>query len=338
MNSSEIITRKLNILTAAVNKKTYEQQKQVILSNYDKIIEHRTYGWFRIGSSPFPHSLLNSALLLLRTQLSEQCQEYSILSRREKELYLANTILCLSEEFLKKFPGIDSCAQRKVDEIKKNANEVINNEGTGYFDKIIKTASPFFQSSRDIGYDRLNSNEYYSQFPTHIKPQEEKNGINKAYANITQNFNVDGEQFTPLPRVPYIWAIIPNDTSQGFAMVLGVEEPWKYPKLFVDPTNDKEMGLFKSTIHPRLKQAGKLGHPSLATKFEQFGQSNPHDGQAYIGGEFVLRKGVIYLDNNSGRFGKNDGGVEYTHKLMEYACKELRRCINIETPIKVKIL
>lgn len=156
---------------------------------------------------------------------------------------------------------------------------------------------------------------YKKQSPKVVKPQESER-ISLSYNNITEQKKLAGETFTPIKGVVYLWVYT---TTQE--IIVGIEEPWKYPQAFIDVTDQKQMDNFRKIVK-QTKSSGMLGHPTLACSFDEAGKALPEKGTAYIGGELKYIDGQWQIDNYSGRFGvlKNKA-TDVQHLMLDVIAK-----------------
>lgn len=162
------------------------------------------------------------------------------------------------------------------------------------------------------------------QSPKIVKPQEQER-INIAYMNIMQNAQKN-ISFSPMKNVTYLWVYAENKD-----ILLGVEQPWDHPELFVDVNDSDALNHFNQ-LKLQLKKQGKLGHPTLATAFAKSGRALPYEGKAFIGGELRFVDNQWIIDNNSGRFGRLDKSV--TAKNAQYLMHEITQAFEQHIGIK----
>jgi hypothetical protein len=170
--------------------------------------------------------------------------------------------------------------------------------------------------------------------PTKIKPHE-AGRINLTYTDITES----NSDFKPVPGVPYLWVVTSEladkKSSDEKRIIVGVEEPWKYPQAMGFSKNDP---IWKENIEKQLlENKGMLGHPTLAAAFDSSsGEANLKEGKAFVGGELNFKNGHWELDNYSGRFGK----VTNLHplvalRLMDEAAEGFKKVIGEKPNINI---
>jgi hypothetical protein len=151
---------------------------------------------------------------------------------------------------------------------------------------------------------RRNTMPLYPRLPSRVKPSE-LTMINPVWIDIEAN----PEEFVAYQDVTYLWVM--RDDGK---IILGVEEPWKYPQAFapsVSITLEKMRRHYeaqKDYWNSQSIRDGSGGHPTLAAWFSETGEASDYAGFAFIGGELqydsVSKKWV--LSNRSGRFGRKD--------------------------------
>lgn len=92
-------------------------------------------------------------------------------------------------------------------------------------------------------------------------------------------------------------------------------------------------------ISNQLLQAGKRGHASLATAFDEKGEADPYKGRAFIGGELKYQKQSKQwqLDNCSGRFGDLPGvKIKEIDGLMKEAVALFKEATGLEAQVFIR--
>lgn len=178
----------------------------------------------------------------------------------------------------------------------------------------------------------------YPKLPSRVKPSE-LTMINPVWIDI----QTDPQEFVANKSVTFLW-VMRDDGS----VIVGVEEPWKYPDAFSPSVRPM---LEEMRKHYEAKAAywdehsvrdGSGGHPTLAAWFSPSGDASGHAGFAYIGGElrYEAETGWI-LTNQSGRFGRrdelNDGTVTRADVLlaMNAAAQRIREKTGLTVAVRV---
>ncbi|MCP0913036.1 DUF5617 domain-containing protein [Legionella sp. 27cVA30] len=177
-------------------------------------------------------------------------------------------------------------------------------------------------------YEQLNPSnkkEFPLLKPSHLNRYESQR-INLGYTNLHHS----SQKINLIKDVNYLWVY--NAKKE---LILGIEEPWKYPQAFIDRQNTEQLNFFNSKILPQLKKAGILGHPTLACHFSAQGSALPKEGQAFIAGELGYREGKWVLNNNSGRYSQYS--KEDPKQIKFYMDEVAKQFIRHSTEKEIKI-
>jgi hypothetical protein len=177
--------------------------------------------------------------------------------------------------------------------------------------------------------DNRKPDKYKKQSASKVKPHE-SGRLNSFYTNITLN-GMKSESCKLVESVPYLWVY--NDKEE---IIIGVEDPLKYPQAFVDPGIPIQKAAFDK-IKPSLFAARKLGHPTLASHFDDKGAALTDRGQAYIGGELICENGKWILNNVSGRYGKLKNKPKDVQRLMHEVGNKLSAALGVQVMVNVTL-
>lgn len=143
--------------------------------------------------------------------------------------------------------------------------------------------------------------------PHRVKPSELEL-INPVWIDIQAN---PGE-FVADQSVTYLWVL--RDDGR---VILGIEEPWKFPQAFSDTVQEKleDMRKHFEAEYQKREKDGSGGHPTLAAWFDETGRADPERGYAFLGGELKYNGEINkwVLSNRSGRFGR---GADLTQEAV----------------------
>lgn len=171
--------------------------------------------------------------------------------------------------------------------------------------------------------------------PARVKPSEVAM-LNPVWIDIQAN----PEEFVAHEDVPYLWA-----QREDGHVVLGVEEPWKYPHAFAEsakPMLEKMKKHYEAQAEHWRDQGikdGSGGHPTVAARIESTGVVSTPAGSAFLGGElrYNKRSNQWVLNNYSGRFGRGDelkdGSVKKAS--VQQTLDEVATCIQQQTGLGV---
>jgi hypothetical protein len=224
------------------------------------------------------------------------------------------------------------------------------------------SASSILSSSPSSASSQSPSTPPRSPIEGSIKEREE-NKINYAYMNITQEAAAHPkDKFQPIKGVTYLWVCVPGEENEKKEMIVGIEEPWKYPQAFAGGHPDlialsqhlegdalwaalanefRQQKWQEETLKEMeaiaKSQKGGRGHASLAAAFDK-GQAFPEFGKAYIGGELKFEGGKWQLDNCSGRFGDIPNvTLAVVTQQMQEAVQLLKEAAGIEASFLIRM-
>ncbi|MBN1205311.1 MAG: hypothetical protein JXB05_10335 [Myxococcaceae bacterium] len=174
----------------------------------------------------------------------------------------------------------------------------------------------------------------FPKLPDRVKPSE-LTMINPVWIDIEAN----PKEFVAFPDVTYLWVM--RDDGK---VIIGVEEPWKYPQAFADSVKGtledmrKHYEAQQEYWNAKSIRDGSGGHPTLAAWFSETGEASGHAGFAYIGGELQYDKvGKKWmLNNRSGRFGRRDELVaskitqQELQEELQAAARKIKQCTGLE--------
>ncbi|GLU31245.1 hypothetical protein WKR88_15550 [Trinickia caryophylli] len=171
--------------------------------------------------------------------------------------------------------------------------------------------------------------------PHRVKPSELEL-INPVWIDIEAN----PKEFVADQSLTYLWVL--RDDGK---VILGIEEPWKYPQAFSDAVREKldEMRDHYEAQYQQNEKDGSGGHPTLAAWFDETGRADPRGGYAFLGGELKYdgQIGGWMLSNRSGRFGRGagltDGTVseEAVLEAMSFAAQVIEAQTGLNVSIEV---
>jgi len=176
------------------------------------------------------------------------------------------------------------------------------------------------------------------KLPARVKPSE-LTMINPVWIDIQQN----PEEFVADTSVTFLWVM----RGDG-AIILGIEEPWRFPGAF-DPSVHDKLEEMREHYETRAKlwaelgeKDGSGGHPTLAAWFAETGEASDYAGFAYLGGELKYQDGHWVLSNESGRFGRGqelrDGSVseEDVRETMQAAATRIDELLGLTVQLKFR--
>lgn len=169
----------------------------------------------------------------------------------------------------------------------------------------------------------MNNNRPKSGMPSSVKSHEE-NRINPAYTNLSDTQRI--KPFKPQEGVTYIWGYTENGD-----VIVGIEEPWKYPQAF-EPSNylSEELEALK-----KLSQEVGFGHPTVTADFTK--EAEVKIGKARIAGElFYDKKNKSWcINNKSGRFHLVQDDAKIIKQLMNEVADKIKKEAEINVHIKI---
>lgn len=172
----------------------------------------------------------------------------------------------------------------------------------------------------------MPKNKIISKLPRYVRKPEEGR-VNAAYWNITKQ-----PGFKPNPGVTYLWIL----NADG-DIVIGIEEPWKYPQAF--NLEEKIAGKILTEMQQEMKtnKILGLGHPTLVTQFDEKGIPLSALGKAKIAGELYFVDGEWQIDNLSGRYGQRDEDLMEVQYFLHEVSEQFQRDSSVRPSIRLNM-